>query len=302
MSVCSPGFKKMSGLKNITFSLSCALLISYGCLGAWNAAAQTAKPRTFGDAAYQPKIGQVGKDVIWVPTSDAVAAMMLQAAAVTPDDLVYDLGAGDGKITIAAARDFGARSVGIEYNPELTALANRNIERAGLSDKVRMIHGDIFKENFSQASVVTLYLLPDLNLQLRPTLLKMKPGTRIVANSFNMGDWEPDRVLGSDEQERAYFWVVPAYVAGTWKISGMEASKDATVEIAQHYQKVGGTLTLYGKKQPILGAKLVGNHLSFSFLDHSDQLRVLDMTFDGQSMSGHVMENLPLYPVTAQRN
>lgn len=292
----------MSGLKNISLVLGAVFLVSFSWLNPLSAAAQIAKPSTFGDAAYQPKMGQVGKDVIWVPTSDAVAAMMLQAAAVTPDDLVYDLGAGDGKIAIAAARDFGARAVGIEYNPELTELARRNIERAGVADKVRMIHGDIFKENFSEASVVTLYLLPDLNLQLRPTLLKMKPGTRIVANSFNMGDWEPDRVLGSGEQDRAYFWVVPAYVAGTWKINGMEASRDATVEIVQHYQKVGGTLTLYGKKQTVLGAKLVGNHLSFSFLDHSDQLRVLDMTFDGQSMSGHVMENLPLYPVTANRN
>ncbi len=165
-----------------------------------------------------------------------------------------------------------------------------------------MIHGDIFKENFSRATVVTLYLLPDLNLQLRPTLLKMKPGTRIVANSFNMGDWEPDQVLGSDEQTRAYFWVVPAYVAGTWKIFGMEGSKNASIEIVQHFQKVGSTLTLYGKKQIILGAKLQGSRFSFSFLDHSEQLRVLDLTLDGETMSGSVSENLPLYPVTAQRN
>lgn len=292
----------MLNFRKTVFSIACASLVALLCCSATSAQAQIAKPRTFGDATYQPKIGQVGKDVIWVPTSDAVAAMMLQAAAVTPEDLVYDLGAGDGKIAIAAARDFGAKSVGIEYNKELTDLANRNVERAGLTDKVKMIHGDIFKENFSQASVVTLYLLPDLNLQLRPTLLKMKPGTRIVANSFNMGDWEPDQILGKDEQDRAYFWVVPAYVAGTWKISGMEASKDASVEISQHYQKIGGTLTLYGKKQTILGAKLTGNHLSFSFLDHSEQLRVLDLKFDGQKMSGSVMENLPLYPVTAQRN
>ena len=292
----------MLRFKKNAFLQCCVAVVCLGALTAPTSWAQTPKPRTFGDAAYQPKIGQVGKDVIWVPTSDAVAAMMLQAAAVTPDDLVYDLGAGDGKIAIAAARDFGAKSVGIEYNPELTELGRRNIERAGLTDKVSMIHGDIFKENFSQASVVTLYLLPDLNLQLRPTLLKMKPGTRIVANSFNMGDWEPDRVLGSDEQDRAYFWVVPAYIAGTWNIFGMEASKDASVEIVQHYQKIGGTLTLYGKKQSILGAKLVGNHLSFSFVDHSEQLRVLDLNLNGPAMSGHVMENLPLYPVTAKRN
>ena len=145
------------GLKNISVVLSAVLLVGFGCLNPLSAAAQIAQPRTFGDAAYQPKMGQVGKDVIWVPTSDAVAAMMLQAAAVTPDDLVYDLGAGDGKIAIAAARDFGARSVGIEYNPELTELARRNIERAGVADKVRMIHGDIFKENTEQRFSQPLY-------------------------------------------------------------------------------------------------------------------------------------------------
>lgn len=289
-------------MKNIALRFSFVLM---GCVLGLNhsaASAQAAPPRVFGDAAYQPKIGQVGKDVIWVPTTDAVAEMMLKAAAVNANDLVYDLGAGDGKIAIAAARDFGATSVGIEYNKDLTALAIRNVERAGLTGQVSMIHGDIFKENFSRATVVTLYLLPDLNLQLRPTLLKMKPGTRIVANSFNMGDWEPDQVLGSDEQTRAYFWVVPAYVAGTWKIFGMEGSKNASIEIVQHFQKVGGTLTLYGKKQIILGAKLQGSRLSFSFLDHSEQLRVLDLTLDGETMSGSVSENLPLYPVTAQRN
>jgi len=279
-----------------------AVLLSIGSLSLQSVWAQTPAPRTFGDAAYQPTIGQMGKDVIWVPTSDAVAAMMLQAAAVKSGDLVYDLGAGDGKIAIAAARDFGAKAVGIEYNPEMTALARRNIDRAGLSNQVSMIHGDIFKEDFSQADVVTLYLLPDLNLRLRPTLLKMKPGTRVVANSFNMGDWEPDRVLGNGEYAQGYFWVVPADVSGTWNITGMEASKDAVIELDQRYQKIGGTITLYGKKQMILGAKLVGNHLSFSFVDHSNQLRILDMKLNGQTMTGHVMENAPLYPVTAKRN
>ena len=279
-----------------------ALLVSISGLSLQSLWAQTPSPRTFGDATYQPTIGQMGKVVIWVPTSDAVAAMMLQAAAVTSDDLVYDLGAGDGKIAIAAARDFGAKAVGIEYNPDLAALARRNVERAGLTNQVSIIHGDIFKEDFSKANVVTLYLLPDLNLQLRPTLLKMKPGTRIVANSFNMGDWEPDQVLGKGEFAQGYFWVVPADVSGTWNITGMEASKEAVIEIDQRYQKIGGTITLYGKKQNLLGATLVGNHLRFSFVDHSKQLRWLDMTLNGQTMTGHVMEIAPLYPVTAKRN
>jgi len=278
-----------------------ALLISIGGLGLQSARAQTAAPSTLGDATYQPKIGQMGKDVIWVPTSDAVAAMMLQAAAVKPGDIVFDLGAGDGKIAIAAARDFGAKAVGIEFNPEMAELAKRNIERAGLTNQVNMINGDIFKEDFSRADVVTMYLLPDLNLRLRPTLLKMKPGTRVVTNSFNMGDWEPDQVLGTGNYAQGYFWVVPADVSGTWNLAGMEAAKEAVMELEQRYQKVGGTLTLNGNKQNILSAKLVGNHLTFSFVDHSKQLRVLDVTLNGQTMTGNVKENHPLYPVTASR-
>lgn len=159
---------------------------------------QTALAQTKGgDQLYQPQVGQPGKDVVWVPTGDELVTKMLQTAKVTKDDLVYDLGAGDGKIAIAAGREFGARAIGIEYNPEMASLAQRNAERAGVADRVKIIRGDIFKEDFSKATVITMYLLPDLNLKLRPTLLKLKPGTRLVTNSFTMGDWEPDQVINS---------------------------------------------------------------------------------------------------------
>lgn len=154
-------------------------------------------PNAGGDDKYQPQLGQSGKDVIWMPTGGDLVTKMLMTAKVTSSDLVYDLGAGDGKIAIAAAKEFGARSIGIEFNPDMAAFAQRNAIRAGVGDRTRIINGDIFVEDFSKATVVTLYLLPDLNLKLRPIILKMKPGTRVVSHAFSMGDWEPDQVAYS---------------------------------------------------------------------------------------------------------
>src|SRR5690606_10280927 len=140
---------------------------------------------------YQPSSGQAGKDVVWVPTNDALVMRMLKMADVKPTDLVYDLGAGDGKIAIAAAKHFGARAVGIEYNPEMVKLAQCLTKVEGVEGRAQIRQGDIFETDFSSATVVTLYLLPELNLRLRPTLLDMKPGTRVVSHSFLMDDWEP---------------------------------------------------------------------------------------------------------------
>ena len=232
-------------------------------LAAAQSYAQVAYGTTLGDDKYQPSVGQSGKDVIWVPTNDAVADAMLKAANVGPNDLVFDLGAGDGKIAIAAAKNYGARAVGIEYNKDMAALAARNAQRAGVSDKVKIIHGDIFVEDFSKATVLTMYLLPDLNLKLRPTILKMAPGTRVATNSFNMGDWEPDQVIGNGYAQ-GYFWVVPGNAAGKWTIKGINGGQGDVLELTQQYQKVGGTLTIKGKAQPILGGKLTGNRLKFS--------------------------------------
>src|SRR5690349_4911585 len=169
----------------------------------------------YGDDVYRPRLGQTGKDVIWIPTPDTLVTKMLTAAKVTKDDLVYDLGAGDGKIPIAAARDFGAKAVGIEYNPDMAELARRNAKRANVEQQVSIITGDIFVEDFSKATVVTMYLLPELNLKLRPIVLKMKPGTRVVSHAFHMGDWEPDEQL-SEFGRDAFLWYVPARVEGTW--------------------------------------------------------------------------------------
>ena len=253
-----------------------------------------------GDEKYQPSVGQGGKDVIWVPTPDDLIKQMLETAKVTPQDLVFDLGAGDGKIAIAAARDFGATSVGIEYNPEMAALAQRNANRQGVGNKVKIINGDIFKEDFSKATVVTLYLLPSLNLKLRPTLLEMKPGTRIVSNSFDMADWEPDARIGSD-YTRGYFWIVPAKVAGKWSMGGQSEIAKGEIELTQQFQNVGGTLTMNGKTQPLLSPTLSGDNLTFRFLNELGKQRIVELKVAGDRMAGTLKENTGLGDVTAQR-
>jgi SAM-dependent methyltransferase len=241
-------------------------------------------PSDSGDDQYQPRLGQEGKDVIWMPTGNDLVNLMLKTAKVGPSDLVYDLGAGDGKIAIAAAKNFGARAVGIEFNPEMAALAQRNAKRAGVGDRVTIINGDIFKENFSKATVVTLYLLPDLNLRLRPTILKMKPGTRVVSHAFTMGDWEPDQEL--DVGSRGFYWVVPANVAGEWSLNGIESSNKATLSLTQHYQNIAGNLTIGNKSQPILKAKLEGDKLSFSYMGRKNTLHNISGKVTGNEFRG----------------
>ena len=236
---------------------------------------------------YVPKRGQVGKDVMWLPTSDDLVLKMLDAAKVGPQDELVDLGAGDGKIPIAAARHFGARAWGIEYNKDLAALAQRNAQRAGVAERVRIVHGDIFKEDFSKATVVTMYLLEELNAQLRPTILAMKPGTRVLSNTFSMGDWEPDQVIRVSNGT-GYFWTVPANVAGLWTLSGLDETGTATLKLDQTFQRIGGTLTLQGKTQNLLGARMEGAALHFSFINADGLLKAVNVFVNGQVLSGEV--------------
>lgn len=191
-----------------------------------------------GDDKFQPEVGQAGKDVIWVPTPDSLVKAMLTVAEVKPSDFVVDLGSGDGRIAIAAARDFGARALGIEYEAEMVDLARRNAIRAGVPSKATFKQADIFQTDFSDATVVTMYLLPSLNEKLRPTLLKMKPGTRIVTHAFTMGDWEPDRAITTDEAN-GYFWIVPANAAGRWAFE--VGSERFAAELGQKYQMLTAT-------------------------------------------------------------
>jgi protein-L-isoaspartate O-methyltransferase len=237
---------------------------------------------------YTPKLGQMGKDVMWLPTRDELVTQMLTAARVSPDDELVDLGAGDGKIPIAAARQFGARAWGIEYNKDLAALAQRNAQRAGVADRVRIVHGDIFKEDFSKATVVTLYLLEELNAQLRPTILKMKPGTRVVSNTFSMGDWEPDQVIRVGTNT-GYFWTVPAVVAGQWTVQGLDRRGTALLQLTQHHQRVGGTLAWGSQMQPLLGARMDGAQLHFSFVNAEGLLQAAKLQVQGQTLNGELV-------------
>jgi SAM-dependent methyltransferase len=238
----------------------------------------------YGDEKYEPRLGQSGKDVIWLPTSTDLVTQMLRIAKVTPNDIVYDLGAGDGKIAIAAAKDFGAKAFGIEFNPEMAGLAQRNADRAGVGERVKIINGDIFKEDFSSATVLTLYLLPELNLQLKPIILNMKPGTRIVSNTFHMGDWEPDVEIGNPT--RAYYWVVPAKIAGTWGVYGVHPTQKATLQLVQYQQRVGGTLTMDQNTYPIMKPSLEGEKLKFSFQDKDQFIHEVELNMTGDVASG----------------
>ena len=265
-----------------------ALLVAVSGLHA--VAAQA--PPDYGDEVYKPSMGQAGKDVIWIPTPDALVKAMLAAAKVTSDDIVYDLGAGDGRIPIAAGRQFGARAIGIEYDKDMADLARRNARRAGVDGRVQIITGDIFKEDFSKATVVTMYLLPDLNLKLRPLILAMKPGTRVTSHAFSMGDWEPDEFL-SVEARDAYLWYVPARVEGTWAFKEDGWGTEGTVVFVQRYQRLGGTVTIGGRTQPVLGPALRGDKLTFAFIDNDGYLRAAHVVVDDREFKGSLGGRAP---------
>ena len=242
---------------------------------------------TTNSAEYKPKVGQEGKDVIWVPTPEGLIDKMLEAAKVNDKDTLFDLGAGDGIIAITAARQYGAKSVGIEYNPEMAQFARRKVAEAGLTDKVKIITGDIFQEDFSSANVVTLYLMPHLNLKLRPILLKMKPGTRVVSNTFTMGEWEPDETV-FDQHWKGYFWVVPAQIEGAWVMTGMEGGP-LRLNISQSFQNIGGTLTRGGQTLTLLGAKLRGDEVKFQFVTPDRKVHAFSGRLEGRRLTGTVV-------------
>jgi len=206
---------------------------------------------------FEPTVGQAGKDVVWVPTPQALVNKMLDMAKVTPTDFLMDLGSGDGRTVITAAKR-GLKAMGIEYNPDMVALSIKNAAAAGVSDKATFVKADIFETDFSKATVITLFLLPDLNLRLRPKILEMAPGTRVVSNSFRMEAWEPDQTETVSEDCvswcTALLWIVPAKVEGTWHL----AQGDLT--LSQQFQMLTGTLG----STPISNARMRGNEISFT--------------------------------------
>jgi len=236
---------------------------------------------------FEPHVGQAGKDVIWVPTPDEVVERMLRMAQVGANDYVIDLGAGDGKIAIMAAKKFGARSMGIEYNPDMAKHAQHNVEKAGVTGRARIVQGDIFASDFTQASVITMYLLPALNLRLRPQILAMRPGTRVVSHSFNMDDWEPDETSSMDGR-RAYFWVVPANVAGTWafEATGGGAAERSELTLEQRFQKLEGSIGLGQVQGGLRDTRLRGFTIAFSYVDGNSVRRDLTGRVSGNRMEG----------------
>ena len=235
-------------------------------------------------AEFSPTVGQPGKDVIWVPTPDALVTRMLEMAKATPQDYLVDLGSGDGRTVIAAAKR-GIKALGVEYNADMVALSLRNAQAAGVGDRAKFIQGDIFATDFSDATVVTMYLLSSLNLKLRPTLLNMKPGTRLVSHAFTMGDWTPDETA-SIEGYTAYLWIVPAKVQGSWQISAPTNSFDIILD--QTYQKLTGKVSgsglSMGKEEPTIQ----GNVVAFTVLDSSGRAQRFRGTVSGDAMEGTV--------------
>ncbi len=206
---------------------------------------------------FEPTVGQAGKDVVWVPTPQALVEKMLDMAKITAKDVHYDLGSGDGRTVIAAAKR-GARSFGIEYNPDMVALSRKAAAAAGVEGRATFEQADLFETDFSKANVVTLFLLPSINMKLRPKLLEMAPGTRIVANTFTMEDWKPDQTetISGDCVSwcTALLWIVPAKVEGTWQIGSN------TLTLTQTFQMLEGTLG----GQPIADAKVTGDEVAFT--------------------------------------
>jgi precorrin-6B methylase 2 len=236
-------------------------------------------------AEFEPRVGQEGKDVIWVPTPQVLVDNMLDMAKVTPQDFVIDLGSGDGRTVITAAKR-GARAMGVEYEPNMVALSIRNAAKEGVSDRTQFVKADLFETDFSKATVITMFLLQELNLKLRPRLLDMKPGTRVVSNAFTMGEWTADETVALEGNKdcayycTAYLWIVPAKVEGTWKLP------EGEVTLTQTFQTFSGTFKSGSKSFSVLDGKLVGDQIRFSVGDTLYSGRVSGDTMQGTFTSG----------------
>ncbi len=209
---------------------------------------------------YVPEVGQQGKDVVWVPTPQELVNKMLEVAKVTPADYVIDLGSGDGRTVISAAK-IGAKATGIEYNPDMVALSKENARKEGVGSKAEFIQADLYETDLSKATVITMFLLPEINLKLRPRILDLKPGTRIVSNTFTMGEWEADQEITTEENwnswNTAYLWIVPAKVGGKWKMG------DGELELTQEFQFVRGSFKTGIRSQSVTDGRLEGSKLTF---------------------------------------
>jgi precorrin-6B methylase 2 len=223
------------------------------CFAAFSISALAQTPQK----QFEPQVGQAGKDVVWVPTPQALVEKMLDIAKTTPQDFVMDLGSGDGRTVITAAKR-GATAMGIEYNPDMVDLSKRNATKEGVTAKANFVRGDLYEADLSKATVLTMFLLPDINLKLRPRILDLKPGTRIVSNTFTMDDWKADETAtvteGCTSWCTALLWIVPAKVGGTWKTGQGE------LRLTQTFQELSGTLN----NVAIADAKMRGDQITFT--------------------------------------
>lgn len=232
--------------------------------------------------SYVPQVGQQGKDVVWVPTPQELVDKMLEIAKVTSSDFLIDLGSGDGRTVISAAK-LGAKAMGIEYNPDMVLLSIDNAKKAGVVDKVEFMKADLFDTDLSKATVITMFLLPEINLKLRPKLLDLKPGTRIVSNTFTMGEWEADYEVTTEENwnswNTAYLWIIPAKAGAKWKLG------DGELNLTQEFQFVHGTLSSGGKTLTVNDGRLHGDEITFSINNEKYTGKV-----NGETMSGTVAD------------
>lgn len=258
---------------------------SLAALAAFTALPVTARAAL--EDEFEPQLGRRGKDVMWLPTPDGVIERLMRLAAVTPQDRLVDLGSGDGRIVIAAARDFGVPGRGIEYDPAMVEFARRQAAAAGVSALARFEQGDIFETDFSTATVVSLYLLPTLNLRLRPLLLAMQPGTRVVAHQFDMGRWTPDETSTVAHRE-GYLWIVPANVTGAWKLRYGEGADavSATLTFEQRFQRVAGSAEHAAFATTLRQPRIRGDRLRFAFTDPAGVLREFDARVGSRAMRG----------------
>jgi precorrin-6B methylase 2 len=256
--------------------------------------------KNYGDEKFHLQMASHGKDVMWVPTKVEMAHEMLAIAKVVPGDIVYDLGSGDGVIPIEAAKKYKVRAVGIEYNRDLVELSKRNAQRAKVEDLVELKQGDIFVEDFSKATVLTLYLGNNLNLKLMPKILKMKPGTRVVSNTFHIESWVADQQVKISNGEVAYLWIVPANIDGAWRFAGLPGIETVNLQIVQKKQFFDGTLE-QGSRRPVTfeDGRIRGNQIEFEFM-HKSKKYTFKGELKGSEMIGFI-NNDPSLRVVARR-
>jgi SAM-dependent methyltransferase len=234
-------------------------------------------------AAQAPQIGQVSRDSVWVPTPERMIRRLLQLADTTKDDVVIDLGSGDGRIPIYAAKHFGASGIGVELERNLVELSNKTAAAEGVAHRVRFLQQDLFEADISGASVIALYISPGVMERLRPRLLALKPGTRVVSHHFTLGDWQPDEVI-QVEGRTGYLWVVPVAVAGEWRVRA--ADDEFLVRIEQRHQAITTSGERAGKALHVIGARLRGTEIRFTSFDRDGATRHFDGRVDGRRMMG----------------